>query len=111
MAAWTATARQVANMARLSSLKSAASLVHRRGLAGGADHHGPPKVNFWEAPLSPSKWKQNHFVIASLAGCGLLFYGGYKFYTGDKNDKKDNMDNKDNKSEFQKYHASFWTCS
>lgn len=40
MAAWTAVARQAANMARLSSPKSAcsaqaASLVHRRGLAVG----------------------------------------------------------------------------
>ncbi|KDO74196.1 hypothetical protein CISIN_1g034130mg [Citrus sinensis] len=67
MSAWTATARQAANLARLSSSKSnsasssqAASLIHRRGLAGGGDHHGPPKVNFWEDPLSPSKWKEEH---------------------------------------------------
>lgn len=25
-----------------------------------ADHHGPPKVNFWQDPLSPSKWKEEH---------------------------------------------------
>lgn len=24
------------------------------------DHHGPPKVNFWDDPLSPSKWKEEH---------------------------------------------------
>lgn len=39
MAAWTAAARQAANVARLSSPKSASiaqatTLVHRRGLAG-----------------------------------------------------------------------------
>jgi len=30
-----------------------------------ADHHGPPKVNLWEDPMSPSKWKEEHvrFVI------------------------------------------------
>ncbi|GMY31670.1 hypothetical protein FCV25MIE_26912, partial [Fagus crenata] len=63
MAAWTAVARQAANLARLSSPKSAstvqaASLIHRRGLAGGGDHHA--KVNFWEDPMSPSKWKEEH---------------------------------------------------
>ncbi|PON44597.1 hypothetical protein PanWU01x14_265820 [Parasponia andersonii] len=63
MAAWTAAARQAASMARLSTPKSAstvqaASLVHRRGLAASGDHHGPPKVNFWQDPLHPSRWKQ-----------------------------------------------------
>lgn len=27
------------------------------------DHHGPPKVNFWEAPMSPSTWKEEHVSI------------------------------------------------
>ncbi|GMN65225.1 hypothetical protein TIFTF001_034294 [Ficus carica] len=96
MAAWTAAAvRQAANLARLSAPKSAspaqaASLVHRRGLAGGGDHHGPPKVNFWEDPLSPSRWKDEHFVIVSVTGWGFLFYGGYKLFTkGKKEDKKE----------------------
>ncbi|XP_057465990.1 uncharacterized protein LOC130755584 [Actinidia eriantha] len=95
MAAWTAAARQAAILARLSSPKSAAStsqaanLIQRRGLASGGDHHGPPKVNFWEDPLSPSKWKEEHFVIVSLAGWGLLFFGGYKFFTQGKNEKKE----------------------
>lgn len=31
-----------------------------------ADHHGPPKVNFWEDPLSPSKWKEEHVSVACL---------------------------------------------
>ncbi|KAJ0046390.1 hypothetical protein Pint_04443 [Pistacia integerrima] len=68
MSALTATARQAANLVRLSSAKSAsasqaASVIHRRGLAGGGDHHGPPKVNFWEDPLSPSKWKEEHVSL------------------------------------------------
>lgn len=25
-----------------------------------ADHHGPPKVNFWQDPMNPSKWKEEH---------------------------------------------------
>jgi hypothetical protein len=31
--------------------------------------------------MSPSKWKEEHFVFVSLAGWGALFYGGYKFFT------------------------------
>ncbi|KAK7855079.1 hypothetical protein CFP56_029784 [Quercus suber] len=96
MAAWTGAARQVVNLARLSYSKTpstaqAASLIHRRGLAGGGGHHGPPKVNFWQDPLSPSKWKEEHFVIVSLTGWGLLFYGGYKFFTKGKNGKKEEV--------------------
>ncbi|KAL5736218.1 hypothetical protein ACOSQ2_031006 [Xanthoceras sorbifolium] len=94
MSAWTATARQAVNLARLSSSRTgsasqAASLVQRRGLAGGGDHHGPPKVNFWQDPLSPSKWKEEHFVIVSLTGWGLLIYGGYKIFSGGNKDKKE----------------------
>ncbi|KAH7842020.1 hypothetical protein Vadar_000569 [Vaccinium darrowii] len=98
MAAWAATARQASNLSRLSSTKSAvsgsqaANLIQRRGLASGGDHHGPPKVNFWEDPLSPSKWKEEHFVIISLAGWGALIYGGYKFFTkGKKEDKAEKV--------------------
>ncbi|KAK9131626.1 hypothetical protein Scep_011154 [Stephania cephalantha] len=91
MAAWASTARQALSLSlsrgRLPS--SAANLVQRRGLAGGGDHHGPPKVNCWQDPLSPSKWKEEHFVIVSLSGWGLLFYGGYKLFTGSKKDKKE----------------------
>jgi hypothetical protein len=25
--------------------------------ARASDHHGPPKVNFWEDPKSPANWK------------------------------------------------------
>ncbi|KAK8969107.1 hypothetical protein KSP40_PGU013585 [Platanthera guangdongensis] len=38
----------------------ASKLVPRRGFSAGADHHGPQKVNIWDDPLSPSKWKDEH---------------------------------------------------
>ncbi|KAF6163255.1 hypothetical protein GIB67_025119 [Kingdonia uniflora] len=87
-------ARQVAGISRIcspttTSASQAARLIQRRGLSGGGDHHGPPKVNIWEDPLSPSKWKEEHFVIASLTGWGLLIYGSYKFFTGGKKDTKE----------------------
>ncbi|THU44042.1 hypothetical protein C4D60_Mb02t03200 [Musa balbisiana] len=51
-------------------------------------HHGPPKINMWEDPLSPSKWKEEHFVLTSLTGWALLFYGGYKLFGGKKDTKE-----------------------
>ncbi|GMP67093.1 hypothetical protein CsSME_00027199 [Camellia sinensis var. sinensis] len=87
-------ARQAAIVSRLSSPTSsaqAATLVQRRGLAGAADHHGPPRVNFWQDPMSPSKWKEEHFVIVSLSGWGLLFFGGYKLFSGGKKDKEEKL--------------------
>ncbi|OMP04586.1 hypothetical protein COLO4_09470 [Corchorus olitorius] len=88
-------ARRASNLTRLSSpnlaygTPQAASLIHRRGFAGGGDHHGPPKVNFWQDPMNPSRWKEEHFVIVSLTGWGLLLYGGYKYFTRD-NKKEEN---------------------
>ncbi|KAH9289372.1 hypothetical protein KI387_033489, partial [Taxus chinensis] len=49
-------------------------------------HHGPARVNFWEDPMSPSKWKEEHFVLISLAGWGTIIYGSYKYFTGGKKD-------------------------
>ncbi|KAI5662699.1 hypothetical protein M9H77_22022 [Catharanthus roseus] len=94
MAAWTVAARQAFSLARLSTPKSSistaqASLIQRRGFAAGGDHHGPPKVNFWQDPMSPSKWKEEHFVIVTLTGWGLAFFGAYKFFTGGKKDTKE----------------------
>ncbi|KAL1567663.1 hypothetical protein AAHA92_03119 [Salvia divinorum] len=87
------TARRAATLARLSpstsSAARAAVLVPRRGLAGSADPHGPPKVNIWEDPMSPSKWKEEHFVIASLTGWFTLFYGAYKAFSGGKKNKEE----------------------
>ena len=40
-----------------------------------ADHHGPPKVNFWQDPLSPSKWKEEHvspFLFWNFLQCVLF---------------------------------------
>ncbi|KAK6919512.1 hypothetical protein RJ641_015416 [Dillenia turbinata] len=52
------------------------------------DHHGPPKVNCWQDPMNPAKWKEEHFVIVSLSGWGLLFFSGYKFFTRGKGKKE-----------------------
>uniref|UniRef100_A0A6M2EYB9 Uncharacterized protein n=1 Tax=Populus davidiana TaxID=266767 RepID=A0A6M2EYB9_9ROSI len=87
-----AAARQAVTLSRISSHKTppqAAALIHRRGLAGAADHHGPPRINCWQDPMSPSKWKEEHFVIVSLSGWGVLIYGGYKLFTGGKSNKEE----------------------
>ncbi|OMO98790.1 hypothetical protein COLO4_13688 [Corchorus olitorius] len=83
-------ARRAATLARTPAPSQAASLISRRGFAGAADHHGPPKVNCWQDPMSPSKWKEEHFVIVSLSGWGLLIFSGYKFFTGGKGKKEEN---------------------
>ncbi|XP_022717704.1 uncharacterized protein LOC111276174 [Durio zibethinus] len=73
-----------------NSTPQAATLIHCREFAGGGgDHHGPTKVNLWEDPMNPSKWKEDHFVIVSLTGWGLLFYGGYKYFTRGKKEEKE----------------------
>ncbi|KAL1812838.1 hypothetical protein DCAR_0625092 [Daucus carota subsp. sativus] len=76
------------NLARLSASRSAASLLQRRAFSGAADHHGPAKVDCWKAPMSPSTWKEEHFVIVSLSGWGLLIYGGFKAFSGGKKEEK-----------------------
>ncbi|KAL3574482.1 hypothetical protein D5086_025095 [Populus alba] len=89
-----AAARQAATLSRISSPKSpaqVAALIHRRGLAGAADHHGPSRINCWQDPMSPSKWKEEHFVIVSLSGWGLAIYGGYKFFTGGKGKEEEKV--------------------
>ncbi|WOL04533.1 hypothetical protein Cni_G13254 [Canna indica] len=73
------------SISRLSAAAPAARLIlHLPLIAGGGDHHGPPKVNFWEDPLSPSKWKEGHFVLISLTGWGLIIYGGFKLFSENK---------------------------
>ncbi|KAJ1294702.1 hypothetical protein BS78_01G165800 [Paspalum vaginatum] len=79
--------RLVAAAASSSSASPLARLVSRRRLAGAADGHGSDKVPLWKDPLSPSKWKEEHFVLASLSGWGLLGYGGFKLFGGKKEDK------------------------
>ncbi|CAB4274372.1 unnamed protein product [Prunus armeniaca] len=89
-----AAARQFATSSRISSARTssqASNLIQRRGLAGAADHHGTPRINVWQDPLSPSKWKEEHFVIVSLSGWGLLIFGAYKFFTGGKGKKEEGV--------------------
>ncbi|KAL6287511.1 hypothetical protein ACE6H2_011901 [Prunus campanulata] len=89
-----AAARQFATSSRISSARTssqASNLIQRRGLAGAADHHGPSRVNVWQDPLSPSKWKEEHFVIVSLSGWGLFIFGAYKFFTGGKGKKEEKL--------------------
>uniref|UniRef100_A0A0A0L362 Uncharacterized protein n=1 Tax=Cucumis sativus TaxID=3659 RepID=A0A0A0L362_CUCSA len=88
MAAWMAAPRRILLSHNSLSTPQIASLTHRRGLAGGGDHHGPPKVNFWEDPFNPSRWKREHFVIVSLTGWGLVLYGAYDFFTKGKKEEK-----------------------
>ncbi|XP_047317227.1 uncharacterized protein LOC124920715 [Impatiens glandulifera] len=86
-----AAARRVATLSRLSPPTSsiqAARFVPRRGMAGAGDHHGPPKIDCWKDPMSPSQWKEEHFVIVSLTGWGVLIFGSYKFFTGGKKEEK-----------------------
>ncbi|XP_050134059.1 uncharacterized protein LOC126610122 isoform X3 [Malus sylvestris] len=73
-----AAARQLATSSRISTARTSSlpsNIIHRRGLAGAADHHGPPRVNVWQDPLSPSKWKEEHFVIvfSTFAVCNCIF--------------------------------------
>ncbi|KAA3482712.1 Aerobic glycerol-3-phosphate dehydrogenase [Gossypium australe] len=82
-------ARRIATVPRTAPPCQAASLIPRRGLAGAADHNGPPKVNCWQEPMNPANWKEEHFVIVSLTGWGLVFYGGYKFLTKGKGKKEE----------------------
>ncbi|XP_074301705.1 uncharacterized protein LOC141633125 [Silene latifolia] len=83
-----AAARQAATVSRISTTQQTSLFLQRRAFAGAADHHGPPKVNSWQDPTSPSKWKEEHFVIVSLSGWGLLIYGGYKLFSGGKGEEK-----------------------
>ncbi|GAA0154050.1 hypothetical protein LIER_12141 [Lithospermum erythrorhizon] len=83
--------RATSNLTRLSSSPHApSSLIQRRTFSASADgHHGPQRINIWQDPMSPSKWKEEQFVLVSLFGWGLLFTGAYKFFTrGKKNDDK-----------------------
>ncbi|KMT02008.1 hypothetical protein BVRB_9g208780 [Beta vulgaris subsp. vulgaris] len=83
-----AAVRQAASITKISSHHPPTQLLQRRGLAGAADHHGPPKVNCWQEPTNPGNWKEEHFVIVSLTGWGLLITGSYKFFTRGKGKKE-----------------------
>ncbi|CAI0460897.1 unnamed protein product [Linum tenue] len=71
-----AAARRVVSLGRVSSPTTsfqAASLVPRRGLAGAADHHGPPKVNCWSQPTNPAQWKEEHVSFLNRSPLGFSF--------------------------------------
>lgn len=82
-----AAARRASIVARTTNPSPATSFIPRRGLAGAADHHGPAKVNCWKEPMNPAQWKEEHFVIVSLSGWGLLIFGGYKLFSGGKKEE------------------------
>ncbi|CAI9787581.1 unnamed protein product [Fraxinus pennsylvanica] len=85
---------RAATFARLSSPGSTARFTYlalHRGLTSAADHNGPTKVDCWKDPMGPSKWKEEHFVIVSLSGWGLLILGGYKFFTGGKKNNEEKL--------------------
>ncbi len=52
-----------------------------RGAGGRAEPGAPAKVNFWEAPTDIPKWKDEHIVIAVLAGWGVVIYGAKKAFS------------------------------
>ncbi|PQM39093.1 uncharacterized protein Pyn_23340 [Prunus yedoensis var. nudiflora] len=91
-----AAARQFATSSRISSARTssqASNLIQRRGLAGAAGKPSSwtPRVDVWQDPLSPSKWKEEHFVIVSLSGWGLFIFGAYNFFTGGKGKKEEKL--------------------
>ncbi|KAK3141533.1 hypothetical protein QOZ80_4BG0335140 [Eleusine coracana subsp. coracana] len=86
--------RLVAAAAASSSSTSSchlARIISRRGLASGADHPGLEKVNLWEDPMSPMKWKHGHFVIAAVSIWGAFTYGGFKLFYEKKEIKTEVM--------------------
>ncbi|CAO2161484.1 unnamed protein product, partial [Urochloa humidicola] len=84
--------------AAASSSSSAPSLmprlISRRGLArasGGYDYDYL-KVNLWEDPKRPMRWKRSHFIVATIGVWGVFAYGGCKlfdwvYYELDREDK------------------------
>ncbi|CAK9226735.1 unnamed protein product [Sphagnum jensenii] len=81
------TARSAARLLRMK----APSSVQRssRTFASDAHEHGPKRVALWEDPMHPGRWKEEHFVFVSLAGWGVLIYGGYKLFSGGSKEKND----------------------
>ncbi|KAH9604512.1 hypothetical protein KSS87_011250 [Heliosperma pusillum] len=62
-----AAARQAATVSRISTTHQPSLFIQRRGLAAAADHHGPAKVNCWQDPTSPSKWKEEHVLCGETS--------------------------------------------
>lgn len=51
-----------------------------------ADHHGPPRINFWQDPMSPSKWKEEHVSHLHFILCYTIMFHVISFYICLKND-------------------------
>ncbi|KAH9562138.1 hypothetical protein CY35_05G057000 [Sphagnum magellanicum] len=75
--------------ARLLRMKASSVQRSSRTFASDAHEHGPKRVPLWEDPMNPGRWKEEHFVFVSLAGWGVLIYGGYKLFAGGSKEKKD----------------------
>merc|ERR1712188_157445 len=54
----------------------------RRTMA--TDPGAAPKVNAWEAPTDIPSWKEEHIVIAVLAGWSVVIFGATKMFGGKK---------------------------
>ncbi|CAO2205211.1 unnamed protein product [Urochloa humidicola] len=70
-----------------SSSSSLARLISRRGLADYPRRYDPVKVNLWEDPMSPMRWKQSHFILTSLTVWGVFSYGVLKLFDDDEKNK------------------------
>ncbi|CAI7898392.1 unnamed protein product [Closterium sp. NIES-54] len=79
-----ALARSAAQRLRLSVAPPLPAGIRLQTRGFAADHHGPKRVNIWEDPLNPGRWKEEHFVFVSLGGWGLVFYGAYRAFSGGK---------------------------
>ncbi|CAI5463842.1 unnamed protein product [Closterium sp. Yama58-4] len=79
-----ALARSAAQRLRLSVAPPLPAGIRMQTRGFAADHHGPKRVNIWEDPLNPGRWKEEHFVFVSLGGWGLVFYGAYRAFSGGK---------------------------
>ncbi|CAK9160203.1 unnamed protein product [Ilex paraguariensis] len=101
MAAWTAAARQAANLARLPKIFVYNQQSHLPNPAT-RPRRWRATVNVLQFVIvSLAGWgliffgvfsatvNVLQFVIVSLAGWGLLFFGGYKLITGGKKEKKE----------------------
>ncbi|CAL4952263.1 unnamed protein product [Urochloa decumbens] len=80
-------AAAVAAASSSSSPSSLARLIPRRGLADPAGRYCPVKVNLWEDPMSPMRWKQSHFIVTSITVWAGFVYCGFKLFGEDEKNK------------------------
>ncbi|CAO2161492.1 unnamed protein product, partial [Urochloa humidicola] len=76
-------AATTAKAAASSPSPSLARLISRRGIG----RYNPVKVNMWEDPKSPMRWKTSHFVVTSITVWGVCIYGGFKLFGDDEKSK------------------------